>query len=350
MTSSQSIRPLFATPWDNGTKIRSVIDADSVLDSDPAAGQGDGMVLLKDYVKEAMNPETVRANGSEATVFGRMQGAFQMLCAIGKLTSGAPTVGEQTIDFTSPSSLAKLAECEISAPVDENDQALPSMPYSVAAAADTTYYDYMLTFSALGQKVFYRVNDSVVNILSVEEYQRDGATYVSRVVASMDRANGNVRSSYFQVSYDSTSGDVKAGGNFNFYRVFVDGTTKKGTLMQSYGSFHGTTPTNFGLASNVVVLSVGTDGVGTSAFIGLTTQPVESGISDIKGCATLATGTISTNADTSCGSVTGIAAGSFETLISTAVTKSKSAVLAKSTATNFVSFTNASDVATADEF
>lgn len=351
----------FQTSWeDSGVTLFSIIGTDSQHDTG-----NNGQVALPHFVAESLDPATVRANGSEATIFGRMNHAFSLLCLIGKITGGVPTVGTKTIDFTGATTLKYMVDCGMGTepPVDSDDQPIYSGEYSVAAVTPNTYYDYKVTLTTFGETIYIKTNDSVLSIAAYEAYSREESPgiitdHLSRKMAILDKVTGNVRASYFSKKYEEGEDTTPANGYFSFHRMFVDGTTNQGHMISSTGQFGATNETDINYSKNMQLLSVSSDGVGAVGFVGLyafsgndsnALVPI-AGVDNIGGCVNPSTGAVLADDTTSCAPVSGKYASAYQGMVWTAATVNKSAAIAKTGESNPFPFTGASDIHTAAEF
>tara|TARA_B100000749_G_scaffold280259_1_gene275707 strand:+ start:64702 stop:65883 length:1182 start_codon:yes stop_codon:yes gene_type:complete len=211
--------PNFGTDWASGTGFVDEQDSSSTS--------------AKEWMGIQLDPDAVRANDSKISMFGRLESALNIFCALGVAVddldaSGYPSVGTQTFTVTSAIATSMVNDCDIAEAADLVDSEFTVV---TAATTDDTYFDVKITLTlpaALGgsnQDYYVRSDSSEINVATIE----DNDNGLHRTLAFLDLTNEVLRLEYMSGPSDGTT--IADSEHISLYRLYYDEANDEGMMM-----------------------------------------------------------------------------------------------------------------------
>jgi len=236
---------------------------------DDTTSSGSDFISLKDWMGHQLDPAVLNYDGAAMNVFGRLNNALAIFCALGV---GAEAAGETidengylsagtfTLTFTSSVKTNMNTTCGIDASGIATDSSM-----TVTSTAVTGDYDRQYTFSLFQQTYLVKNSGGIINIASGEN-QHSGA--VSRTIVNWNQNTGKTL-----VEYVSNPGGATAGTSGLYaYRMYYDETADDGQILTYEGDDSGTNATRYILAGkpqsgDAFSFSVKTTQIASSALL-----------------------------------------------------------------------------------
>jgi hypothetical protein len=347
-----------------------------------------GIESLTNYMGQALDPDFENSNGASITIFGRMKNAQLVLCVIGKVlpaasidTDGLPVVGDATLSFPSDTSGVVYQATSSGGCGVPSSMAGLSVPLTVTAVSSANYTK-QISMSLQNPIVMWLKLDAsagVFNFMSVEDQRPSGRYAVDRTIVNITgigtSGSQTVRYEYVGIgSAAASSTSCYANGqwycDYEFHRVFIDETANTGYLLSNDsppGDPSGGTgaPTQYvqytaaGLPGSLSSCSAGSTCSATLA-VSFTAagQSDASGVypsagNEYDGCVNAASRVLSDDGSLVCGLtgvpilVSGGASSTIELTREVYVGDVVATLLANTTASTTLAFTNGSDMYTA---
>jgi hypothetical protein len=216
---------------------------------------------VKNYMSQELNSSFVNSNGASVTVFGRLQSALQISCALGLLipsaslgTDGLPAVGSGTIVFPTATTDTIYKAFNSGGCGLGTSMAGQSAPYVVTAVTGTLFTKQMVVTVPGGNSntiwMALTPETGSFSFMTVEDQRTNGRYVASRTMVSI--TNGNVTNGaqikMEYISIGSNQNFVNSTGqqtncytsgqwqcSFEMHRVFIDETANKGYVLSHSG-------------------------------------------------------------------------------------------------------------------
>lgn len=190
-----------------------------------------GMVPVQTFMAMQLTPGLVNNDNSSINVFGRINTALKIFCAVGVAlgmqgvtmdSSGYPPVGDNTVTFSASVKAQMTTQCAMDVSDIPNNE---SMILTVATSSGD--YDRKFSFNTFNQDYYVRSNATAINIATVE-VQDSGHT--SRTIVEWNRVTNVLLAEY--VSVPVTNPDP--AGVYG-YRFYYDETNDIGQILTYEG-------------------------------------------------------------------------------------------------------------------
>ena len=352
-----------------------------------------GLESLKNYMGQALDPNFKNSNGASITLFGRLQSALMVPCALGQLTTtldtdGLPPVGALTLNFPSDTTNA------VYQPASSGGCGLPATMAGMSVSGTVTAvsagaYAKKIALSTGGgsQAVWIKLDSTAgtMDLMTLED-QRPQRYAADRTIVHMSNLGtaGAAKVAFEYVSMGSADGSnsdscFSSNGwtcDFDLHRGFIDEAADVAVLMSSSGSpaadgdaTGATAPTNyirFAAAAKPSVLAACAAGGSCSGTLALSItadgqhMPITAGYYPSAGnayaaCVDLAARSITTDDTLAC-DVTGtsiLASGGASAMIESTreiyAGDVMATLLAGTTDSTTLAFTGAADIYTAPD-
>ena len=346
-----------------------------------------GLESLTNYMGQALDPNFENSNGASITIFGRMKNAQMVLCVIGQVlpaasidTDGLPVLGAVTLSFPSDTSGVVYQTPSSGGCGVPSSMAGLSVPLTVTAASSANYTK-QISMSVQNSIVMWLKLDAsagVFNFMSVEDQRPSGRYAIDRTIVNITGigTSGSQTVRYEYVGIGSASSDSTscyANGwkcDYEFHRVFIDEAANTAYLLSndsppgdpSGGTGAPTEYVQYTAAGSPSSLSSCSAGSTCSATLALSFtaagQPNASGIypsagNEYDGCVNVASRVLSDDGSLAC-DLTGVpilasggASATIELTREVYVGDVVATLLANTTASTTLAFTNGSDMYTA---
>jgi hypothetical protein len=236
---------------------------------DDTTSSGTDFISLKDWMGHQLDPAVLNYDGAAMNVFGRLNQALAIFCALGVGSEAAGqtidengylAAGSFSLTFTSSVKTKMNTTCGINVSSIPDDASM-----TVTSTAVSGDYDRQYTFSLFDQTYLVKNSGGIVNIASGEE-QQSGA--VSRTIVNWNQNTGITK-----VEYVSNPGTATAGTTGLYaYRLYYDETNDDGQILTYEGSDDGTYANRYVLAGkpqtgDAFSLSIKTTQIASSALL-----------------------------------------------------------------------------------
>jgi hypothetical protein len=236
---------------------------------DDTTSSGSDFISLKDWMGHQLDPAVLNYDGGAMNVFGRLNQALAIFCALGVGSEAAgQTIDENgylgtgtfSLTFTSSVKTKMNTTCGVDVSGVPDNASM-----TVTSTAVSGDYDRQYTFSLFQQTYLVKNSGGIVNIASGEN-QQSGA--VSRTIVNWNQNTGKTL-----VEYVSNPGTATAGTTGLYaYRMYYDETNDDGQILTYEGSDDGIYATRYILAGkpqtgDAFSLSIKTTQIATSALL-----------------------------------------------------------------------------------
>ncbi|MBT4793417.1 MAG: hypothetical protein HON90_17730 [Halobacteriovoraceae bacterium] len=220
MSKSTSALVAFGNDWD----VNQTLPDDSTEAND--------QITAKEWMGQQINEKAVRENGSDISVFGRMNSTLGVFCAIGVIlgtdvdANGYPSDGSKSVTFAASHITTIKSECNF----DASSASGMTMNFTVSTPTNTTVFDKKVVLNPPGggiQTVYFRNSTSEINVTSVETYTKESKNWVSRTVVDYDKSTKIIRAEYIS----GQAGTLANGDRVQVSRILYDEPNDEGYLM-----------------------------------------------------------------------------------------------------------------------
>ncbi len=214
-----------------------------------------GLESLKNYIGQALDPNFLNSNGASITVFGRLQSALMVPCALGQLTTtldtdGLPPAGALTLSFPSDTTNAVYQTASLGGCGLPSELAGMSISGTVTTVSGGAYAKkiVMATPGGTSSTVWVKLDTTAgtMDLMTLEDqrpqrYAADraivhmsnlgtaGAAKIAFEYVSMGSADGSNSDSCF-----STSNGWSC--DFDLHRGYIDEAADVAVLVSTMGS------------------------------------------------------------------------------------------------------------------
>lgn len=187
----------------------------------------------KEWMGIQLDADAVRANGSLISMFGRLNSALSIFCALGVTlgsdqvdSDGYPIDGSPTLTFTSSITATITSDCDMS---DANDLVGLEIALVVTTPSSTTTYakKVVMTFPAEmggGSQTYYIKSDSTAINIATTEVNENG---VHRTIVAYDVASEVLKLEYVS----APDGAIISDEHVAAYRLYSDEANDVGYMM-----------------------------------------------------------------------------------------------------------------------
>lgn len=206
----------------------------SVWTTDPGVNplSNSGTSSLQLWFTQQFDETFENSNGARVTFAGRIANALDVLCYMANAglsmesSTNLPAVGTHSVTITAAVNTA----CGGGA----SDAVGSSIPLTVTATTDTTYYDRLLSFQLPGSescpfKFYARMNSTAINIADAEDQSCDGRDHASKSIVHHDVSSRVTRFHYFSKAF----GNYPSG--YEVYRGYLNEATDEAYIVGFYG-------------------------------------------------------------------------------------------------------------------
>jgi len=210
-----------------------------------------GVESLTNYMGQALDPNFENSNGASITIFGRMKNAQMVLCIMGQIlpaastdTDGLPVVGAVTLSFPADTSGTVYQAPSSGGCGVPSSMAGTSLSLTVLAASSANYTK-QITTSLQNPIVMWLKLDAaagVFNFMSLEDQRPSGRYDIDRTIVNITGigtpGSETVRYEYVDIG-SATSGSTSCYANggwkcdYEFHRVFIDAAANTAYLLSN---------------------------------------------------------------------------------------------------------------------
>ena len=214
-----------------------------------------GLESLKDYMGQALDPNFLNSNGASITVFGRLQSALMVPCALGQLTTtldtdGLPPAGALTLSFPGDTTNAVYQAPASGGCGLPSQLAGMSISGTVTAVSGGAYAKkiVMATPGGTSSVVWVKLDTTAgtMDLMTLED-QRPQRYAADRAIVHMSNLGtaGAAKIAFEYVSMGSADGSNSdscfsdAGGwscDFDLHRGYIDEAADVAVLVSTMGS------------------------------------------------------------------------------------------------------------------
>ena len=244
-----------------------------------------------------IDPDAVRDNGSNISVFGRVASAMQIFCTIGVAlgSSGSyPADGASTITFDAALKANATSQCDMDLTGVTDGT---TIGFTVTTPSSTTNFDrkIVIDLTNIGsgtQEFYFKADASDINIATTES----NSNGISRTVVFYDLTTKVIRAEYVSGPNTADLDDLVADSTYyysEFYRLFYDETNDNGYMMHIGGQDSNTGP-GITLAYTAFVLAGKPNTTGGTFSLSMDGQYLDAG-NEVKACVNKDTGDLTTD-------------------------------------------------------
>lgn len=190
-------------------------------------------ISFQDYMGSQLDPDAQSEGGGSINVFGRMNNAFQIFCAVGVGAEAAGytidsygylEAGTYTVTFSSTTKSSMTTTCGIdTSTIPDNTE------MTMTVTTGGTNYDRKLTFDFFDQAYWVK-NDATVLRVATAENTDEG---FSRTLAEFNKTTNVTRAEAIWVAAPSTSSSMEAA------RIYYDADGDEGMVLSYRGFIDG---------------------------------------------------------------------------------------------------------------
>ncbi len=184
---------------------------------------------FKDWMGQQLDASAIRENGSNISMFGRMNSGIEIFCILGNSglnideSTGYPVDGDQSLTLTAVLIASLATDCPKMDISSEMTDAVIGI--NTSNPADTSLFDKKIIISLPGpsiQDYFLRFTDSAVNIATTE----NNGNGMHRTMVFLDLTNNITRVEYVS----GPAGAMANDQHLAVHRLYYDGNADLGHM------------------------------------------------------------------------------------------------------------------------